>query len=229
MAKRKRDPKSAGDDQAKYAKKGVCPPFMSARLYRTDACYQESRASEHTKRISLGNENPPKASLLGMPGEIRNHIFRLSLLEDEQINVNQAGSNLEPGLLRCCHAIRHEARPIFCEENTFDVIVYNCRMTNHVNHWIWRDDLVPDDNLSIFQEGRRSWSALKALLRSYKHDAVSGFVEDVETMNEITLVCCKAFRLVKALRDTPWVDVGAALDVFREAAEVAHGRKIFAD
>lgn len=67
--------------------------------------------------------DPPDQTspLLGLPGELRNRIYRAALLEDH-IDVTNA-SFTEPGLLRTCKLIRHEAGPIFYTENTFEIEV----------------------------------------------------------------------------------------------------------
>lgn len=64
--------------------------------------------SEPGKDNKPSNDNPPKASLLGVPGEIKNRIYDLVLVNDEEM-VEVDKHPAEPGLLRSCRQIREEA------------------------------------------------------------------------------------------------------------------------
>lgn len=73
-------------------------------------------ASTSGRRIGI--DTPEHFPLFKLPGELRNRIYRLSLLEQSRIQVTPAGLG-EPGLLLSCHQARNEAAPIFYSENEF--------------------------------------------------------------------------------------------------------------
>ncbi|KAK4610369.1 hypothetical protein CLAFUW4_13767 [Fulvia fulva] len=72
----------------------------------------------------MGSQPPPKCHLLELPGEIRNRIYRYSLLDSQRITIPTSGFE-EPGLLSTCHQIRQEAEPIFVLENKFEATSIN--------------------------------------------------------------------------------------------------------
>jgi len=63
-----------------------------------------------------------EASQLGLPGELRNHIYRLVLLESIDVYVDRSNYK-QPPLLRTCRKMRKEALQIFYKENRFMVAV----------------------------------------------------------------------------------------------------------
>ncbi|KAK6438896.1 hypothetical protein LTR95_004892 [Oleoguttula sp. CCFEE 5521] len=56
-----------------------------------------------------------------LPGELRNHIWRLAVIADHAVPVSNTGVT-EPGLLSTCHMIRKEAGCIYYAENDFDLL-----------------------------------------------------------------------------------------------------------
>ncbi|KAF2094379.1 hypothetical protein NA57DRAFT_80192 [Rhizodiscina lignyota] len=60
-------------------------------------------------------------TLLDLPGEIKNQIYRLVLLEPTSLEITRDTAPQEPPLLRTCRLIRHEARAIFFNANTFSI------------------------------------------------------------------------------------------------------------
>lgn len=97
------------------------------------------------------NEDPPRASLLGLSGEIRNrscHEFPVELTlisfhsfgpgdTTKDLSILNKDKAIEPGFLRCCSLIRWEARPIFCNENCFEMYIQDGRLGPQLNHWFW--------------------------------------------------------------------------------------------
>lgn len=77
-------------------------------------------------------------SLLGLPAEVRNMIYRLLLVADKPLG-NEAGNefgfsrpqwakfreyHLQPAILRTCRQVHQEARPILFGENTIGIQIY---------------------------------------------------------------------------------------------------------
>lgn len=66
--------------------------------------------------------------LLTLPPEIRNQIYQLVLVSEENIEISaarQISIPEEPGLLRTCCQIRNEARPMYFLQNSFTFSVHN--------------------------------------------------------------------------------------------------------
>lgn len=99
------------------------------------------------------NDSPPRASLLSLPGELRNRIYRFVLVEQPSIEfyskhdsqdpfsdltVLEEQHTIEPGLLPSCAQIRNEARPIFFQENIFYTYIQDGKLEPQLGHWFWR-------------------------------------------------------------------------------------------
>lgn len=178
------------------------------------------------EKAKAHNDNVPQASLLGLPGELRNEIFRLALLESEEIVIKRRRRSIEPGLLRTCAAVRGEARPIFCGENKFRATLRNMRPDQGLAHWLWNND-TPGLVLHISNEGKPSWSALKRWVNAYWEGRAVDLGRDEPSLLKRIRICMQAFSLVDDMPDAKWQDVEAALETFRKAVEIANGKLIF--
>lgn len=76
-------------------------------------------------------------TLLGLPGELRNEIYRLALIEDNFVYLND--HSLQPGLLMTNRQIRKEAMPIF-QENKLGLVIYDLKPEPHSDHWCWVEE-----------------------------------------------------------------------------------------
>lgn len=65
---------------------------------------------------------PPKASLRGLPLELRKMIYRLVVAEEEEVDVTKVRQALacQP-ILQVCRQLRSEALPVFYETKTFGI------------------------------------------------------------------------------------------------------------
>ena len=61
---------------------------------------------------------PSNSALFGLPGELRNRIYRLVLLVEGSIDVD-SGCIPEPALLVVCQQLRREGIYIYYTENQF--------------------------------------------------------------------------------------------------------------
>lgn len=175
------------------------------------------------------NNNPPRASLLGIPGEIRNTIFRMSLVEDHTIRLDSKKNRLEPGLLRCCRSIRREAQSIFFEENRFLVTIHNCRVAGMASHWIWRNGAVPDDRTSVIMVGKPSWSSLKTWVKLWLKYEGKGIPWYGEGRRRLHRICAKAFAVADAAEPAGEKRLDAVLEAFRETVEMLERKRVFDD
>lgn len=69
----------------------------------------------------------PRLNLLSIPVQTRKQILRLTIVEDDPIVVDaeHPRGSYEPGILKVCHQIRNEGRPIFFKENDFELCIHS--------------------------------------------------------------------------------------------------------
>lgn len=106
----------------------------------------------------------PRASLLGIPGELRNTIYRYALLEDQLVKLSPQNHQL-PGLLRTCSQIRDEANEIYQIENNFQVDAWNmklCIPKNYAEHWM---SSLEHSHFWITMRGSTDWKNFMVWLR----------------------------------------------------------------
>lgn len=154
-----------------------------------------------------------KPSLLGLPAELRNEIYRYALVEGE-ITIGLAGL-VQPGILRTCQQMRCEASGIYYQENNFTITIINLRSLVPARHWLINAGL--DEHRILELRGGLNWSNLNAWLRDY-HEADrylkvlwngdDGWAQYKAVGN--------AFEIVDLMLDLPWSRVEAVLEKFRE-------------
>lgn len=164
-----------------------------------------------------------------MPGEIRNHIYQLSLLEPGRVDVTLKRHHLKPGLLRCCRTIREEATSIFYE-NTFFIRIERLQVVNFAPRWLCSDNRIPREQIRLNFVGRPSWSNLKSWARGFH----AGEVFEIparwrDSSTKWQRIVSKMFSLVRTFEDATWAELNEALELFKAVVEDAAGRKIFKD
>lgn len=81
-----------------------------------------------------------RPSLLGLPGELRNRIYRLVVVEDERIEMTPIDPYLVldikyklPGIIHASRQLREEARSIYFGENSFAVHIIPRQLTTYLD------------------------------------------------------------------------------------------------
>jgi len=74
-----------------------------------------------TDRTSTTMDITQESPLLALCAELRNTIWRFTLVDSEAVSVTNNTTPMEPGLLAVCRQIRNECRTIYYAENTFKV------------------------------------------------------------------------------------------------------------
>ena len=67
------------------------------------------------------------SSLMKLPAELRNQIYRYAIVQNESINVTRVDTPKEPALLATCKLIRKETLTMFYHENKFHYRVTSIR------------------------------------------------------------------------------------------------------
>lgn len=234
MAKRKREADGAAGEGDSRAKKKLVSYSIQVDIAvglgdHANAWPKSAKQSRGARKAITNNDRPPKVSLLGMPGEIRNRIYRLSLIEPSLIFVKSKRSAVEPGLLRTCRILRKEATPIFHHENIFRTWVRKCRIAGKRYHWLWKLQGVPCERIGLVYEGKPSWSALKAWARIYRRNKMKGMSKNVTGQSRALRICCQAFEIADLMGHAPWKSVDDALEALKKAVDTADPRKLFDD
>ena len=172
-----------------------------------------------TELPDSGKRLEAKPTLLGLPGELRNHIYSFALIESHEIAVREDDSS-GPGILQTCRQIRKEARPIFHRNNRFGVRIDDLKLGPQLGHWIWSDALV--DVCSMRIRGVASWANLKAWLKAC-HGNRTIARPGVAAKQDAMIVVGMAFSLVEALDGVSWDIVEPALEAFKKALDAKRG------
>lgn len=71
----------------------------------------------------ISDDDSANLTLLGLPAELRNRVYRFVLVQDEKISITYQGNPKTLGLLGACRQIRYEAVNTYYQENTFKIEV----------------------------------------------------------------------------------------------------------
>lgn len=174
-------------------------------------------------------EPAEQASLLGMPPEIRNRIYREVLVDyddyislyDERLEFPdfvRKGNTRQPGLLRSCKQVRQEALPIFLQENRFSTWIREGKLEPHLEHWFWKTKV-----RSIAVTHDIKWNNVKIWLKAYWDGRLGDDVyrEVFSYYDEpIYKVCLNAYEIARLLKGIRWQVVDAVLDEFAETVKM---------
>lgn len=156
-----------------------------------------------------------RASFMGIPGELRNIIYRLAVLTKRIIIVRE--TYVEPGILRTSSKIRKEALSIYRHENKFKLHVWHHKLEPQPGHWV----LSLSDYDTAFH-GRKSWSNFKAWLHllwqrvTYQQKGVGRRIQQFQSLD----IPRRNFvvRTIIALgRDgVPWTTIEKVLEAYKD-------------
>jgi hypothetical protein len=159
--------------------------------------------------------------LLGLAGELRNRIYRLTLItsgEDHRIKISPM-SHDQPALLKTCRQIRSEALKICEAENLFAVDVVNlCPIIPQRAHWTHRVDYA----LIFVRPSKMIFSNLKEWIKAHLVGNVRRLVgwQSSETLSKQSKILLQAFELASDLRagstQVSWQMVEGALEKWKE-------------
>ncbi|KAK4549719.1 hypothetical protein LTR36_005020 [Oleoguttula mirabilis] len=165
------------------------------------------------------------APFFKLPGELRNRIYRLVLIDDDLIQVEKEGFE-EPPVLLVCHDIRSEALPIYYCENHFCLCVKSFNPTVALCWTRKIRELKKHYNISlpitVDMDMYANWSNLILWLqRLHTGDIFAGLDYDTtDGVEDYTIVVM--MRQVEDLRSLPWTHVGKAMGHFRKLLSEHH-------
>lgn len=169
----------------------------------------------HVHQTKQSEDAAPTPTLMGIPGEIRNRIYRFALINDKSVRLDREAC-AEPALLSASRQIRKEARPIFQKENLFTIHVHDF-VAPTKPHWIWYSE-VPQERIYITMCGDPIWNNLCTWLQDY-HKGQAKWMDfvAVEDGPMHWVVNC-FFSIVEKLVDVEWETVES---VVRDARDVS--------
>ncbi|KAF2168219.1 hypothetical protein M409DRAFT_53518 [Zasmidium cellare ATCC 36951] len=157
--------------------------------------------------------------LLKLPGEIRNSIYRFSLVEPEKLDIKPDGPG-EPSLLRVCKSIRNEGRSIYYVENRFNLLLNDfngadftpfLRQSNRFSR-----QPAKYDNVIFDMNGHANWDNLvKWIKADHTETPMRPDTEGPVTPNDHVLA--GAFGLAKLMVFLPWSMLKEALGFYRKS------------
>ncbi|KAK4549718.1 hypothetical protein LTR36_005019 [Oleoguttula mirabilis] len=173
----------------------------------------------------------PACPLLELPAELRNEIYRCTLVEaGGDIRIKKESFH-EPALLYASKQVRSEALPVFYGKNTFDLFIVNFDSSVGV---LWHKKARKLAKLhKVHVEARLStacnpnWSNLMLWLQRYHAREVLSSLNTRVVGNrmgddeKITLLA-QMFDTAKEFRDMPWARVEKNLLGFRRLLKLQH-------
>lgn len=164
--------------------------------------------------------------MLGIPGELRNRIYRLTLItSDDHHRIKIVSPNHDqPALLKTCRQIRSEALKIFEAENGFAISVINLRpITPQGAHWAHRVNY----KFTLVHGNQLIFSNLKAWIKAYLDGKVLGLVGGQYPggrMGQEANILFRAFALAGDLwsgsHQVSWRMVEGALETWKETVAI---------
>lgn len=165
-----------------------------------------------------------------MPAEVRNQIYRYTLVEvtdfedDDSWIVLDQSTAMQPALLRCCRQIREEAFSIYWEENAFWLVINDLKLAPQTGHWIWQHSRTghPEpraDSTKMVWGNLLEWLHLHWQGDERFQQVGWGDNRDYPPVCGRDVACLKAFELVEECRGMDWARTKRILDLYGEAVE----------
>lgn len=154
-----------------------------------------------------------RATLLGLPRELRDMIFFELLVGDEGNAAEiDAVRFKQPGICRVNRQLRHESLMLWYD-NPFVVRTTDLKLAPQPGHWVW------DRRPWITIRGLCSWDNFKDWLRTYFDDQMTPRLDMHEPELELEKTLSHAFDIVQTLAEagTPWEVVETVLNDFCSA------------
>ncbi|KAK5117142.1 hypothetical protein LTR85_008910 [Meristemomyces frigidus] len=170
----------------------------------------------------MTSESTPP-TLLSLPGELRNRIYRHALVSDLLIRVTRTKDWEQPALLATSKQIRHEARKIYYLENRFRLIAANMdsaaitAFAQNVGPYL-HDDL----QIVVEPTGRPDWNNLLRWLKDFFEGRSIPDSESPEAGSPMKVVT-NAFDIVRELAKAglAWEQVVPVLESYRNGVDGA--------
>jgi hypothetical protein len=173
-------------------------------------------------------DTPSPKSLLGLPAELRNRIYRFAVSADGRIPITTSAGFTEPPLLLTSKAIRQEAIGIYYLENDFDLVVvswdpsiYSLQVQKAESMWNnYKIDLLNQIKVRILRRGHTSWKNFKRWMRMHydeRVDEAGPMLEPTKTASlpPMQKIMVGMFVVANRMKASPWDEVEQVLELLR--------------
>ncbi|KXS96107.1 hypothetical protein AC578_7769 [Pseudocercospora eumusae] len=156
----------------------------------------------------------PRASLLGLPAELLNPIYRQVLVERFKIAIIACNKPQYPGLVTVCRKTYAESRLIYLEENVFEVYCYNYKVPfpcqrQPTSHWI----LHPGATRYAVYKGILDWTNLMEWVRLWHEGKVPKALEPYSRIGWlIPILASGVFSIAEDMGQVEWSTMKRHLD-----------------
>ena len=167
--------------------------------------------------------------LLALPAELKDEIYRFSLVQGD-IRISSTGpAPKEPGLLSVCREIRCDALQIYYQENDFCFDIAGFDATRHINFCKTdgRKELNKKGSLFTIDEEPGSWPNLKKWLQAFYYGQCAGpspYPHNTAGIPPSREVAARMFKIVFALATLPekpsWEVVAEMVEDMRRMSEL---------
>lgn len=193
-----------------------------------------NKQKHHHTKAANSTDSPSRTSLLGLPGEIRNKIYRHALVVHD--TSHQPGSDLldpipeQPALLRTCEQIRSEAASIYYAENQFCLFLDDFIDTpaiawiEHASRYVDRQQLQVQWDWGIWGVRHGDWPNLLQMLRHAHEGRLPPFEASAmwseSTGHGTDKHLERLFAITPGLAEVPWTNVEQVLQHYAEGTEI---------
>ncbi|KXT15704.1 hypothetical protein AC579_144 [Pseudocercospora musae] len=153
----------------------------------------------------------PRPPILALPSELRNAIYRLALVDNDWITIDE--NFREPGILQSCRQIRQEARMMWCQRNNFVLPIYNAdgalyrAFSRQQLQRISRGDHPIDYYYQFVDQAGKEWSRLMewcALTHHGKGQFAPLPWDNLDNGRPLPTVVKTALWIAQGLKNLPW-------------------------
>lgn len=168
-----------------------------------------------------------ESRLLRLPAELRNEIYRYTVIDDSAIIIDVHGFR-EPHLFMACKEVRKEAAPIFYAENKFQIDIedYGIAILHSFHNIILPAVHRGEAHISVFRRfaiastsTTPNWSNVLELLREYHSARISTRYMRPSNMPEDepldTSILGGMFAMIDRMKENPWPEVEEVVMEFR--------------
>ncbi|KAF7190922.1 hypothetical protein HII31_08081 [Pseudocercospora fuligena] len=151
------------------------------------------------------DESPyPRASLLGLPAELLNRIYREVLVENFKIPILEMNKPQYPGLITVCRKTYQESRLIYLEENTFEIYCFDYKVPMPLNtskHWI----LHSKATRFVVYQGSLNWTNLMTWVKLWYEDKALRAPEPILQGGRLMpRLAARVFSIAEAMGQVDW-------------------------
>ncbi|KAF2161664.1 hypothetical protein M409DRAFT_59044 [Zasmidium cellare ATCC 36951] len=169
-----------------------------------------------------------ESRLLALVPELRNRIYRYTLVEPTPIRVGvDAPLPTEPGMLRVCRQIRAEAKAIYLKENTFDFEIPGFNIAKYLR-WSRLSRAHRRSNVKLTMHATvappQNWQNLLVWLKAFSDREVRARPGTGPNAAAFWLVAAHMHAFVYRARDAgnlSWEEVETSLECMRKIAAVS--------